>query len=167
MQMFHVDQDGNFHKLTAQQELDVVLSKVPPEGIVRLEQSQMDSKWNLKVAFEEDRRKNDGSYGFVNIGAAVKHPSGTWHPCDGVHNALEFSTKKEAVQFLILEEFKARKYGPKVYWNDPDDGIGSGIYRIFEKHDDGETVTLTNEEGISEIGAYVHELAPAKVEPEN
>lgn len=46
--------------------------------------------------------------------------------------------------------------GDEVYWNDPDDGLSSGVYKIIRVTSEN-TVYISND--TSEAEVYIHELS--------
>ena len=75
-----------------------------------------------------------------------------------------YREKNKAYEAEVRREFMDTLcVGAEVYWNDPDDDVCSGIYRIVEIHDpreewnDDTVVVLTNDAG-SEVEAYMYEL---------
>ena len=55
----------------------------------------------------------------------------------------------------IADIVKGLAVGDRVYWSDPDDGKGSGIYKLVLIN--GDVYSLVSDDG-SEVGAFVDEL---------
>jgi len=57
-----------------------------------------------------------------------------------------------------MVDWRKLKEGQEVFWNDPDDDICSGLYKVFEAK--GEVVALINEAG-SVVEAFDDEIEEA------
>ncbi len=67
-------------------------------------------------------------------------------------------TIEEYVASVSLENVELEfNEGDEVFWDDPDDGIGSGVYTIQEIYPDSDILLISN--GYTETEVFAHELS--------